>query len=1046
MEQKINIINSQNIPIIQAEGDVVYGAKGLLPKEQETKLYDGDERNFCFLSIDVVGHSTLSSQFSPANINDILMNLREWLNSIITKKWGSELNWAGDGGIFYFLQEKAEDRAIDNAVSSSFDILNTLSDFNNSKNSLFLQGNRNDIRLRLSMDFGPAIYRKDPGNWHSEALNTAAKINSYAAPKSVLITHNTYKNLTDSLRTSFKETSRRFNDQPLYIFFYERIIDPCYEKYFWGISELRKREFAYLDYWVNLYAIETKLVSLQEQDRGRKVMAVDLVNEYTSLGKNALIFGESGAGKTFTCLRLFEEFKKKYCTAASERIPIFTELSRTRNNALDRVIREGIEERFNQDKDKYIIFLDGLNEVGGREEQERIFGEIDRFGCLNPATRLFVTTQTPEVSYRESGGFELYEIQRFESQDVIEYLVKFGDKSCSKEEAERFYDSFPDLMKGLISIPVFLYILVSTYDKERPVKVNTPGELLQRFEDFVCGCGSRTPHRLALNSDYRQRLIPFLSFNMCKNNETTIQLERLNGYIDQYRQATRSYSLNEAEIRDEMTRRFNLMKEKETGFEFIHQRLRDYFAAVYMKNKDLKPQEILNLAYPDSARNDDLINATRLLSGIISADKAKALISGFIPKDPYLACEMFGWSSISGFDAEFIDQINNKIDIRSREYLLNLGEVISFYIKVLDLLEVDKRENESIYTDYLQRLGIAYRNKLDYDQAIKVFKKAIKIYEQNRMQNHPDYARCHVNLGLAYWYKLDYDGAIEAYQKAIGIYEQNQMQNHPEYAKCHINLGNAYWRKLDYDQAIEAYQKALKIYEQNQMQKYPEYALCHMNLGIIYSNKLDYDRAIKAYKKAIGIYEQNQMQDHPDYARCHVNLGLAYWDKSEYDQAIEVYQKSIGIYEQNRMQKHPDYAKCQMNLGLVYWSKLDYDQAIEAYKKAIGIYEQNRMQNHPEYARCQMNLGIAYWNKLEYDQAIEVYQKALKIYEQNRMQKHPDYALCHMNLGLAYDKIGKRKEAISSLELAMSIFKQSVVKEHPWYQECLRDLKEITEK
>lgn len=63
-------------------------------------LKDGDERNFCFLSIDVVGHSKLSSIFSPESINNTLMNLRNWINPIIKDKNGTELNWGGDGGNF----------------------------------------------------------------------------------------------------------------------------------------------------------------------------------------------------------------------------------------------------------------------------------------------------------------------------------------------------------------------------------------------------------------------------------------------------------------------------------------------------------------------------------------------------------------------------------------------------------------------------------------------------------------------------------------------------------------------------------------------------------------------------------------------------------------------------------------------------------------------------------------------------------------------------------------------------------------------------------
>ncbi len=225
----INITGSQNVEIIQAGGDVYYekvdvykvSTDVLLPKQKESALNDGDERNFCFLSIDVVDHSRFSSEFNLANINDTLIELHKWLNSIITnKKNGKELNWAGDGGIFYFLQEKVTDKAIDNAVSSSMDILNNLVDFNASHNQLKI-----DIRLRLGIDFGRTIYRKEPGDWYSDALNTAVKIQKMAPPDSVLITQQVYKNLAEQLKNPFAKTSTRFGNQVLYVFPKEKTID-----------------------------------------------------------------------------------------------------------------------------------------------------------------------------------------------------------------------------------------------------------------------------------------------------------------------------------------------------------------------------------------------------------------------------------------------------------------------------------------------------------------------------------------------------------------------------------------------------------------------------------------------------------------------------------------------------------------------------------------------------------------------------------------------------------------------------------------------------
>lgn len=235
----------------------------------------------------MVGHSYFSSKFKPSDINHTLMELQKWLNSIISKRKGKELNWAGDGGIFYFLQVKVDDKSVDNAVSSSMDILDGIAHFNDSHNKLYYEGKRTDIRLRLGIDFGSAIYRTDFGNWHSEALNTAVKVQGITQPNSVLITHNVYRNFSDSLRTYLKKSSVKYKEQPLYVFSRERIIAPVYKEYFESISSLRQKEFEHLGKWVDLYAMETKLVSMQEQDRGRKLRAIDLINEFVKAGKNA---------------------------------------------------------------------------------------------------------------------------------------------------------------------------------------------------------------------------------------------------------------------------------------------------------------------------------------------------------------------------------------------------------------------------------------------------------------------------------------------------------------------------------------------------------------------------------------------------------------------------------------------------------------------------------------------------------------------------------------------------------------------------------------
>lgn len=459
---------------------------------------------------------------------------------------------------------------------------------------------------------------------------------------------------------------------------------------------------------------------------------------------------------------------------------------------------------------------------------------------------------------------------RSEKRIVIKYLCKFKDKFKSPGEAESFYDNLPELIKEFISIPVFLYFMVATYEKAKPVEIRTPGELIGQYEDFLCGARESRP--LDLDEDYRTRLIPSIAFNMCQNNETDIHLKYFNEYIHQYNKDNYS-SIDEREIKDIVTNRFKLMKVNEKGeLRFILQILRDYFAAVYMKVNAFSPEEILNRVYTDTTRNNDLVNAVRLLAGIVKPEIAKSIIHKFIEKDLYLTCDMFAWSSITTYEEEFIELISTKIHTHSREYLLNLNEVVFFYLKVLALLQKAGRLHNPISADYMRGLGIVYRNKLNYDQAIKAYKKAIKIYEKNNMQTHLEYARCHMNLGITYWNKLDYGRAIEVYTKATSIYEKNQMQAHPDYAHCLINFGLVYANKLDYDRAIELYKNAIEIFEKNQLRIHPAYAHCYMNLGEAYCNTGKKGEAIQSLELALSVFEKTVGKNHPDYQECFKKL------------------------------------------------------------------------------------------------------------------------------------------------------------------------------
>ena len=147
------------------------------------------------------------------------------------------------------------------------------------------------------------------------------------------------------------------------------------------------------------------------------------------------------------------------------------------------------------------------------------------------------------------------------------------------------------------------------------------------------------------------------------------------------------------------------------------------------------------------------------------------------------------------------------------------------------------------FPDALNNLGVALKEKGDFNSAIPCFQKAIKL--------KPDYAEAHTNLGNILLVQRELNSAIPYFQKAIKL--------KPDYAEAHYNLGVTLQEKGDLNSAIKSYQKAINLN--------PEYQNAYYNLGVALDEKGDLYSAIPCFQKAIKL--------NPDYAEAHHNLAHA---------------------------------------------------------------------------------------------------------------------------------------------------------------------------
>lgn len=160
------------------------------------------------------------------------------------------------------------------------------------------------------------------------------------------------------------------------------------------------------------------------------------------------------------------------------------------------------------------------------------------------------------------------------------------------------------------------------------------------------------------------------------------------------------------------------------------------------------------------------------------------------------------------------------------------------------------------------KLGIAYHQMMQLDQARKFYERAVKL--------NPKYSEAINNLGTVHYAKKSYRRAIGFYRRALEV--------NPKSASIHSNLGTAYFARKKYQEAFDSYQKALEldpeVFEHRSTQgvllqerSVQEKAKFHFFLAKTYAKAGQVERALLYIRKAIeeGFKDRQKFQEDPEF-------------------------------------------------------------------------------------------------------------------------------------------------------------------------------------
>ena len=284
-------------------------------------------------------------------------------------------------------------------------------------------------------------------------------------------------------------------------------------------------------------------------------------------------------------------------------------------------------------------------------------------------------------------------------------------------------------------------------------------------------------------------------------------------------------------------------------------------------------------------------------------------------------------------------------------------------------------------------IGISYRNKGNYPEALKNYFTALKIRE--KINDKRGIAASYNNIAIIYENQKNYSEALKNNLAALKIREE--LNDKSAIAASYNNIGNVYWGQKRFEDALKNYRSVLKIREEQGDKK--GISTTFSNIGNVYNsmaslekNKIQKQKndneALQYYFSSLKIKEEIK-DDKLSFAINYINIGTVYTSMLEAKEAQTYLGKALqlGIEANNKEIMLQSYA----NLSILDSTVHDYKAAFRHYLLYTTLRDSI---NNEETKKQTLKAGMQYeFDKKEIAAKAEQDKKDAIVAEEKQKQK-----------------------------------------------------------
>ncbi|CAF3516994.1 unnamed protein product [Rotaria sp. Silwood2] len=227
--------------------------------------------------------------------------------------------------------------------------------------------------------------------------------------------------------------------------------------------------------------------------------------------------------------------------------------------------------------------------------------------------------------------------------------------------------------------------------------------------------------------------------------------------------------------------------------------------------------------------------------------------------------EMCEYEKATKFFQRQLNHLDDKNSSEAACCYTSLGDVaraigdydlsITYHKKALEIHSYVPNNDQLISIAY-NKLGAAFRQKKQYEEALEVYQKCLKIEQRKLNENleSDGIATTYYNMGILYEEQDKYDEALKYYNQSLMIRKKYLPPDHYKIARLYRGMGETYYYHGDYALALEYLNKSLEMCGKSRTETHYDLGLLFHHIGRVYEDTEKPDLALQSYVKADKIY------------------------------------------------------------------------------------------------------------------------------------------------------------------------------------------------